>query len=464
MCGILAVLFILTAPALITIGAVSGAASGYPTDFIAFLVEKTASPVMSEIEKKKLCGKTIAVTMIIQRDEKPFESLDTRMPEGKIFEDLLENYLSRSKCLRLVTRDFGKINQLWMREYYNLVKGNEGNIGELSSADYFFTGKYWEENERLYLQVEVWNKNDGVIETKKIESAGAFEWRYRVWIKFGLFTLMALIILALLFYRNKKRDEIILKKELEEVLLKKIGDAEQLKITIDNALAARDTVVLKKLSALPVSCGNRLLLSPMSTSVGGMAVSGLHVLCAESAVMGRGDVDFKVSHPAVSGKHVRITREQGVYHIVDMNSKNGTFIKDEKTDKDKRVGNVSLREGDNLDIRLGNSSVGSDGRVVEASVVEARVVPVSALLLYVKSAALEAGTFYVLMFERAALPEPAGMGMELMFRDGLFFMKSNVIGLQDADGLEIKSSDFVYLKPKDRLVKDRTILWEVAFK
>ena len=65
-------------------------------------------------------------------------------------------------------------------------------------------------------------------------------------------------------------------------------------------------------------------------------------------------------------------------------------------------------------------------------------------------------------FERAALPEPAGM--ELMFRDGLFFIKPDVIRLQDATGLEIKSSDFVYLKPKDRLLKDGTILWEVTFK
>jgi hypothetical protein len=436
LCGILALLFVLTALP----QSIYGAASKYPTEFIAWLVEKSASPVMSEIEKKKLCGKTIAVTMIIQRDEKPFESLDTRLPEGKIIEDLLENYLSRSKCLRLVTRDYGKINQIWLREYDNLVKGNESNIGELSSADYFFTGKYWEENGRLYLQVEVWNKNNGVIETKKVESAGVFEWRYHVWIKFGLFVFMALIILALLFYRKKKRFEIKRKKELEEILLKETGDAEQLQITIDNALSARDTAVLKKLNALPVSNGIRLLLSPMSTAVG-----MINVLCADSAVMGRGDVDFKVSHPAVSREHVRINLEQGVYHIVDLKSSKGTFIKEE------RAGNVSLRDGDNLDIRLGDSSV-----------VEAKVVPVSALLLHVKSAAIEAGTLYVLMFERAALPEPAGI--DLIFRDGLFFIKSDAVGLQDADGLEIKSSDFVYLKPKDRLVKDGTILWEVRFK
>ena len=75
-----------------------------------------------------------------------------------------------------------------------------------------------------------------------------------------------------------------------------------------------------------------------------------HELTAEPATLGRDDdCDIVVDDPQVSRRHARVEVEGSQWRVVDLKSRNGTFV------NNHRVTSASLRSGD--DVRIGQTTL-----------------------------------------------------------------------------------------------------------
>jgi FHA domain len=76
--------------------------------------------------------------------------------------------------------------------------------------------------------------------------------------------------------------------------------------------------------------------------------SGVAYDLSESLVLGRGDVEIRLSDPFASSQHAKITRQGRTLVIEDLGSTNGTYLNDESL-----AGPQPLHDGDR--IRIGDS-------------------------------------------------------------------------------------------------------------
>src|SRR4051794_5995833 len=75
-----------------------------------------------------------------------------------------------------------------------------------------------------------------------------------------------------------------------------------------------------------------------------------HVLSEKPIIVGRGeDCDIRILDNSISRRHARIERLTDGFHVLDMQSTNGTFVNDKASEEGN---SIMLKDGDYL--RVGN--------------------------------------------------------------------------------------------------------------
>ncbi len=156
-----------------------------------------------------------------------------------------------------------------------------------------------------------------------------------VWMKFlGVFALAILIWKGIPLIRLAKNPQLAVKNEPSAKMYPSAAeepDTDQLDVVSDTAAvrprsAPLDQSSIPNMSALPPGCDIVVLVEGLLD-----ADTVFKRYCAASnehfdIIIGRGDADISIEHPAISRSHARLTVEDGIMTLSDLGSSNGTFI------------------------------------------------------------------------------------------------------------------------------------------
>ncbi len=95
----------------------------------------------------------------------------------------------------------------------------------------------------------------------------------------------------------------------------------------------------------PIIAGQACLVLYHGGSLDNTGVGQRFELCGDDMILGRGaDADLIIDRDAVSRRHARLYRKEGVWHLCDLQSTNGTYV------NDSLVQDQPLRHGEHLKI------------------------------------------------------------------------------------------------------------------